>query len=290
MISKLINIIKKDKKFIWWFKSQVYLLLSTDKNLTIEDLLKANKYNYKEDTIKASVFELAKMNCLIKVNKHTDLNREEYKINIENLDSILTQCLGIVKYIVEVKERNLIDDYELITTLPDSNKKKDLYRSLKGKFRTIYDTILGLVANAKSEIIIINPFFDNKGIELITRDILDKLNENVKIKIVTRLNKKNRILLGQLVDGIKQKKISNNLLNIYDYKYEGDKFDSSTFHAKSIIIDQGKMAYIGSANLTGWGIEQQFELGILIKDKNAKLLYNIVEYIEKANIIERCSI
>ncbi len=115
------------------------------------------------------------------------------------------------------------------------------------------------------------------------------MDRQVRVIIITRyvdnVEDRNTILLSTLMQySLKY----NDIFQIFKYNYNGDIYESSTFHAKAIVVDYGKRAYIGSANITGWGLEQQLELGVLIEDRNARVLYDVIKYLQKASIIERC--
>jgi len=58
------------------------------------------------------------------------------------------------------------------------------------------------------------------------------------------------------------------------------------FHAKFCVAD-GQSAYVGSANLTRPGIEQHFEMGVLVFDQPAAQVVNIWRYlVEKGFFVE----
>ncbi len=121
-------------------------------------------------------------------------------------------------------------------------------------------------------------------------ELENKIRQGVTIKIITRFLEregKNKRILKDLINYAKKLGVMNEVFSIYQYQYKGEYFNSSTFHAKSIVIDNGKKAYVGSANLTGWGLDEQLELGVLIEDKNARTIYEILKYLEEVNILDK---
>ncbi|MFA5917016.1 MAG: phospholipase D-like domain-containing protein [Candidatus Gracilibacteria bacterium] len=102
-----------------------------------------------------------------------------------------------------------------------------------------------LLKNAKKEILIYFPYFDDVGLQSILED---KLNEGLNIKIIT--DKKNT-----KVDEFKS------------IGFDVKVLDKYTEHGKIIIVD-GTYAYLGSVNFSTSSLDKNKETGILFKNEN----------------------
>ena len=127
-----------------------------------------------------------------------------------------------------------------------------------------------LFSNAKNTIKILNPYIDAS-----ITSFLDKVNENVKIEVITvsgKFSKNNPILERQ--------KSIRNLQVKYLEEFEGDT-QIFQLHAKVILVDSN-LVYIGSANFKETSILHNLEAGILSKDKEVIKSYEeIFDFIYK---------
>lgn len=49
-----------------------------------------------------------------------------------------------------------------------------------------------------------------------------------------------------------------------------------TFHFKVAIADEGKTAYLGSANLNTAGLRSRMELGVILSGEASRKLYRVI--------------
>lgn len=134
---------------------------------------------------------------------------------------------------------------------------------------------------AKSEILICNPFIDFNGICSIFSDVLDLVEKNIKLKILTRniIERDTHIIVAQSENKVK------GILKLLDiYKSEGkiDLIEIRDFeigfrlysqytkhyegiHQKMIIIDD-KLCYIGSSEIRGGSLLNNGDIGCVFTD------------------------
>ena len=185
---------------------------------------------------------------------------EEYKIEtkaqksqIEEMDaniiqlrkSILDQDLlqdRISKLEEEIKIKtedleNLKKDYTFVVTCPAHAS------------RTVYGEISRAIDLAKKEIHICSPWITY------ILDELDSVNKrgNIKVKVITRLVK----------EDIETGFTDLNKLRALRENYGAEIRYNNNLHAKMIIVD-GKVAVISSANITESGLKVNYEAGISI--------------------------
>jgi len=245
--------------------------------------------------IVAFFVKLNEMGILIEIKERDQspntLAECKYIVNQNELSSFSLK-MGIALEVSELLGSQNAS-YHVMATIPPGTSITKSYVNLKKRILPIYETIVDLIIRAESEIIIVSPFFDEKGLEKISRPLLDKLLMKVRVEIVTRSYKNNASnfkFLQQLINQAYAKKTIE-YLSIFEYQnMNTDEYASDTFHAKTMIIDEGKKAYLGSANFTGWGLDEQFELGVLLEGGSAKILHEMIRYMKEAGLIKKTMI
>ena len=144
------------------------------------------------------------------------------------------------------------------------------------------ESMADLIAGAAREIVVMTPFLDVRGSEIL-RTLLARANPDVRITMILRnLDRPERkdypVGFPLMLEWLQERGVE-----IYDYSLE--QFPSApieTFHAKLLLVD-GVRAYIGSANMTGASFEYSMELGVILSGEAARQLARFVE------VIVRCA-
>jgi len=165
----------------------------------------------------------------------------------------------------------------LISSLPT-----DLYRQMKPvideteiREGSVLDNISDMISDAQELIQIINPYWSDYGIAPIIRRLNLNTNFRAQASIITRkgLEHSELAALKSLCFHFENHGIST------EVKYLNCRTDhggESLVHAKAIVVDRRK-AYLGSANLTGNGMTQSVELGIIFEGLFAEKLSKWME-------------
>lgn len=139
--------------------------------------------------------------------------------------------------------------------------------------------LLDLIQQAESELVILNPFFSEKGYDQVGAPICDATSRGVDVTIITKSltyggSTQNERVIRQLFqdDGT----VPENL-TLYEYVLDEDPDDDhpATIHAKLTIAD-GDQAYLGTANMTHRGLVENLELGIIFRDDTVGTLHGLV--------------
>lgn len=144
------------------------------------------------------------------------------------------------------------------------------------------ESMSDLIAGAARTIVVMTPFLDARGGEIL-KTLLDRASSEVKITMILRnLSRPERkdfpIGFLSILDWLHARSIA-----IYDYSLE--QFPGApieTFHAKLLLVD-GTRAYVGSANMTGSSFESSMELGVILSGEAARQLSRFVE------VVVRCA-
>lgn len=136
---------------------------------------------------------------------------------------------------------------------------------------------INALAGAKRELIISSPFIDTKG----TRILSDAVSErkSVDVSLITNLTMQN------VIDGFTD---PSALLELYKQFAQVRISSLGRLHAKVYLIDD-KIAIVTSANLTGGGLLNNFEYGVLIEERDVifAIKEDISKYYTLGNIFDK---
>ncbi|MBU1623110.1 MAG: phospholipase D family protein, partial [Nanoarchaeota archaeon] len=170
---------------------------------------------------------------------------------------------------IDVKHSNIV------LSIPPYHKSTmgvKLERS-KINYVSLYDSFVDLIKSAKETIFICSPFFDLKDLMEIQNILIRKATEGVIINILTRnmdTAAKDRTPRTKSLIRFKSRLVterSQTNIQIKDYHFEGENSTVlSSIHSKLLIIDSSR-AYIGSGEFRRNSFDRNFEVGIIINNK-----------------------
>lgn len=205
---------------------------------------------------------------------NADDNNYYLNVSKQYLLAVKNQLLGYMF----AKEEEEEATFDLVMTTPKepSLLKRELSRLgvKKSLIKWTNEAFEDLVRKAKKEIIIMTPFLDSAGANLLLRLIRAK-GPAVKMTIILRfLDSRNSEIYQQICS-----ELSDSDVKVVDYSIEreGSKL-LETFHAKVILADD-RYCYLGSSNLDKYSIENSMELGALITGKSVRLLKKLMDII-----------
>ncbi|MBS3053980.1 MAG: phospholipase D family protein [Candidatus Aenigmarchaeota archaeon] len=172
---------------------------------------------------------------------------------------ILKDGLSNKQKISNIFEDLIADDFVLIASYPPGKIEE------KYKVEQLYPRLCRLILSAKRSLVLINPYFDKKGLDKLLPYIDGAAKNGVKIRLICRKGKEPDALIGAI-----KSRIGDNL--------ELKEFGGLGYflHAKCIIADD-KLAYIGSANITGTSLGSNLELGVLFTGSKVKQLSQFLD-------------
>ena len=134
--------------------------------------------------------------------------------------------------------------------------------------------ITRIARSAVSSITIMSPFVNREGAEFAMR-VFDQSQAKDKT-LITRLAGKTGHVVRPLLDAMERRGI-----RVLDYFIPaGEGYE--TFHAKVVIAD-GDLAYVGSANMTMYS-RHSMELGIIVKGKAAHAVAALVRSVQRISV------
>ncbi|MGD1154014.1 MAG: phospholipase D-like domain-containing protein [Syntrophales bacterium] len=160
---------------------------------------------------------------------------------------------------------------ELVVTIPEPYGTSLAYRA---KCRTTIGVLVQLIAEADKHLIIAAPFMQS-GYGLSSGNIASALqsalNRGVNVDILST---------GQSLQTIDRTHLMRNAQGVLHFFQAAAHLVDDTqlgSHAKFCVAD-AKMAYVGSANLTGRGLTGQVEMGVLLRGPVALQIKQFWDY------------
>lgn len=201
-------------------------------------------------------------------------------INRTLLLDLLNKVETIFEYEYE-KEDLGIADYKLILNIPLSDRPSSHYGFILTKYEKIYDSILALLREAEKEIVILTPFLDKSGFKMIENILLEKMKSRVKVSLITRYSGCNNLATKQVVDSfifyiMNKSPQCLSYFEVFNYYYRDRNNVPYKFHAKGVLIDEGRKCYVGSANITQNSLTDLFELGVILQDRQSQDIYRLI--------------
>lgn len=167
--------------------------------------------------------------------------------------------------------------FDIVCTMPRRDDSLEHLEPVDFEMRQITSAILTLCRNSDRTLTIVSPFFESEGVEWILPGVEQALDRGVQVSIASRElspGEPNQNALAKLYDYAEK---HGGDLTIYDY-YEA-KNDSEeplyTLHSKLIVSDQ-REAYVGSANFTKYGFNENFEVGVIARGEGISRLSDLV--------------
>lgn len=161
------------------------------------------------------------------------------------------------------------------------------------EMKWLMPTLTSAIKRTSGSITIVTPFFDQTGFETLQGVLIDALDRDVDITIITRYladeNSYNRYVLSGFVEAISAAGSGLTNLTFIDYtiwetgvpeeeRTQDGASPAFTLHAKLMLFDD-REAYIGSANVTDYGFDRYLELGVLLSGPPVPDLSRLVTFL-----------
>lgn len=210
--------------------------------------------------------------------------KEFFKIKEYRKDIIQSKIIFQERIKLEIQPSIKKPSSPLVISIPPFNKFgfESALRDQQIEYVTIKDKFVELIKNARKNIRICSPFMELYNIQELEDLIISKLEDKVKVKILTReLNdpKSDRYnQFNKFVNRIKNLDLINNI-EIRNYHFSNNGVVLSSTHSKIIVID-GEIAYLGSGEIRYNSFFKNFEIGIILNDptsvKDLSVIFDII--------------
>ncbi len=178
---------------------------------------------------------------------------------------------------------------ELVATLPE-NLPPDT--RIRHSILPLAAALHRLITEAEREILILNPFFERAGFDRLASALLAAADRGVATTIVThRLSDPgsvNHQVLGSLATLAAARGMGKHF-TFWEYQQVEERRVVPAAHAKVLLVD-GRSAYIGSANMTEYGMARFLEIGVLLQGPLVRRLKLIFQAILGSNQAEQVTL
>ena len=186
--------------------------------------------------------------------------------------------VGMAKSILaRIKLKNQQSGHiELAATLPDNFLVNSQSLST---ISSLSSALHRLITEAEQEIHILNPYFEQIGFDRLSSALLAAARRGVSITVVTSQLSDATSPNYRVLKRVAEQARIQGLIKQFDfrnYQYNTGNRVLPVAHAKIVFIDEAK-GYIGSANLTEYGMACNLEVGVILDGPETEKLKQIFE-------------
>ncbi len=166
---------------------------------------------------------------------------------------------GVQDAITASEAAHRADDTALCASIPTwvPNDLRDCVRAESADLRA---AIVGVISSARRRLVLASPFWDVDTAVEIGDIVRRRVESGVVVDVLSRSGDDPGVVALRRAVGF------TTALRIYAwYERAAETHDTTTFHFKAVIADDGERAYLGSANLTRSGLRATMELGLIVK-------------------------
>lgn len=188
--------------------------------------------------------------------------------DLELTNNVLRQQNSKLVVSLNEAKKNLVEQEQLNKSIRDLNleikklllenerlKKSSVnfvVTTPKKSSQSVKAVIRAIIADAKTEVLICSPW-----ITYVLDEFEEIKSKNIKVKILTRFEERDVKNGSTDVDRLRQ----------FIQKFNAEVKFNNRLHAKMVIVD-GTIAVVSSANLTKSGLSVNYEAGIVLRDKS----------------------
>ena len=269
------------------------LLIASGSEASISPVTVAHETDLDRTSATNLFRQLESANAVHRENYMGSVAESRYSIRpeiIRELFSVTREAIGLIG---AYRQRQPPPTVAIpIVTFPDDPAFNDVTPATFG----IEQLLSALAREAKattSEIALMAPFFEGEGFVRLREILVDALDRDVSLTIVTRyLNDSishNRYVIEEFLEHLKAEGISTGKVNTIDYtvwdesvpqadRHQDGENPAFTLHAKMMLFDE-RAAYVGSANITDYGFDRYLELGVLLRGPPVNRCRQLYEFL-----------
>jgi len=168
------------------------------------------------------------------------------------------------------------DRVEVVLTKPPnpSQMAKRLDEMLLGSWGLLdtREMLPVLAEKAKSRFLVMTPFLDDTGAEIVT-SLFRNTQAGVRRQLILRKDKDSDWPPGYISHGEALRKLG---VEVFNFRLDKDMAGNETFHAKVVLADASDV-YVGSSNMLKWSFDYSMELGLAVSGRAANRIADIMD-------------
>jgi putative cardiolipin synthase len=189
------------------------------------------------------------------------------------------------------RERVPITEVTPLITFPDDPAFSGMTPTSMG-MDGLLSTLASQVKRTEHEIVLLSPFFEGEGFGRLADVLLDALERDIELTIVTRYlsdpDSHNYGVIESFIERATDRGVAS-MVSLIDYtvwsnatpaseRRQGGENPKFTLHAKVMLFDT-RAAYVGSANITDYGFDRYLELGVLLEGSKVASFRDLCEFL-----------
>lgn len=201
-----------------------------------------------------------------------------HEVSVQSMDGIV-QARPLACWLEELScDIQKIEYYpRIVWTLPER------YPTLAKVEESYLNAILELFSETQKDLLIVSPFLHKQGIKYVVSSITQALNRGVRVMIIT--HNADDIASDQSI-ALEEIRKDAERLNGKFILYTANVPEGNLLHAKIVVSDEQKVI-IGSANLTGPGLETNFEVGVVLGAIQAKEIARVINQLIEVGMVRK---
>lgn len=166
-----------------------------------------------------------------------------------------------------------LDTIEMTTAMPFDPEEGD---------SDLMPRLASIVTGAEEQLILVTPFFNRFAVDTFVDRVVAAAEDGVTVTVVTRDTDTgdNATAVDRIHDAVADADAMTNL-KIFDYGAEDQRL-----HAKALVADK-EIAYVGSANMTSYSLQEAIEMGVIIEGPTAATVADFFRSLQSAPATER---
>lgn len=221
--------------------------------------------------------QLSECGVIHREGYQTELVEARFAVDGTRTREIFNRTRDAIRVVDAHRDRVPTTGVTPLVTFPDDPAFSEMTAASFG-MDGLLSTLATQVKRCENEIVLLSPFFEGEGFGRLADVLLDALEREVEVTIVTRYlsdsDSHNHSVIASFNDQAVERGVSSKL-SLVDYTVWGDDTPIEkrtqnganprfTLHAKVMLFDS-RAAYIGSANVTDYGFDRYLELGVLLE-------------------------
>lgn len=204
----------------------------------------------------------------------------------ECIDLLMT-TRNVQRVLERVEATRETPTIELVCTLPSRDPTFRTTDPVDFEMQQITTRLLSLCRNATEELVLTSPFLEIDGMEWLLPGLEGALERGVDLTLVSRELRQGQPNHDAVRELLSISQGQPGELHVYDYYEPSDDGQAPkyTLHSKLLVADRS-IAYVGSANFTRYGFQENLEIGVVVKDKTVKSLTDLVAHLVAESAVE----
>ncbi|MDQ2074781.1 phospholipase D-like domain-containing protein [Haloarcula sp. H-GB4] len=221
----------------------------------------------------------------------TPVVESDYTVNPTALRESLAAARTAIQVVASYRDRQPATDAKPLVTFPDDPSFTDITPAAFG-MDGLMSTLASEVKQSEQRICLLSPFFERGGFDRLADVLLNALDRDVEVTIVTRYlqdtDSHNYAVISDFVQRARERGLASDLTTV-DYTVWDDDVPAAdrrqdgenpkfTLHAKVMSFDT-RAVYVGSANMTDYGFGRYLELGVLLGRKETRQFVDLCDFL-----------